>query len=413
MATATVDPANKVYGHFPEAFLPLLSPKRYKVYYGGRGSGKSTSFARILLSLAHGFTKRIGCFRELQTSIKDSVHLLLRDQIDAMGLGSAFEVTQASIRSLATGSEFIFKGLRSNINEIKSTEGIDIAWVEEAQLVSKDSWEILIPTIRKEGSEIWVSFNPIEDTDPTYQRFIVNPPPNAYVAKVSWRDNDFFPKTLNEERLYMLRTDPEAYEHVWEGSTRVMSEAVIFRGRWQPESFDPPSYPNQVRFFHGADWGFANDPTVLIRCWTTGDAPDEELWIDQEAYAVGCEIDKTSALFDQIPTAREWPIKADCARPETISYIRRQGFNIEGAEKWQGCVEDRIAHLKGYKQIHVHTRCKHLQQELRLYSYKRDRVTNEVLPIVVDKHNDVIDALGYALDGYIQRRGSLGVWSRL
>jgi phage terminase large subunit len=125
------------------------------------------------------------------------------------------------------------------------------------------------------------------------------------------------------------------------------------------------------------------------------------------------QIDKTPALFDQIPTAREWPIKADCARPETISYIRRQGFNIEGAEKWQGCVEDRIAHLKGYKHIHVHARCKHLQQELRLYSYKRDRVTNEVLPIVVDKHNHVIDALGYALDGYIQRRGGLGVWDRL
>jgi phage terminase large subunit len=414
MAIATIpNLENEIKAGYPDKFEPLFWPKRYKVFYGGRGSGKSTTFARLLLGRAYGTKMRIACFRELQTSIKDSVHLLLRDQIDALGLNDAFEVTQASIRSLATGSEFLFKGLRSNISEIKSMEGIDIAWVEEAQLVSKDSWEILIPTIRKEGSEIWVSFNPIEDTDPTYQRFIVNPPPDSYVIKVGWQDNDFFPKTLNEERLYMLRTDPEAYEHVWEGSCRVMSEAVIFRGHYIIDSFEMPAYPNEVRLFHGADWGFANDPTVLVRCWTTGEAPNEELWIDQEAYAVGCEIDKTPALFDQIPTAREWPIKGDCARPETISYVRRQGFNVEAAEKWPGCVADRIAHLKGFKQIHIHQRCKELQTEARLYSYKRDRVTGEVLPMIVDKHNHCWDAVGYALDQYIPHRGGLGVWLKL
>jgi len=340
---------------------------------------------------------RIACFRELQTGIKDSVHLLLRDQIDVLGLNDAFEVTQASIRSLATGSEFLFKSLRSNISEIKSMEGIDIAWVEEAQLVSKDSWEILIPTIRKEGSEIWVSFNPIEEEDPTYQRFIMNPPPDSYVIKVGWQDNDFFPKTLNEERLYMLRT----------------SEAIIFRGKYIVDSFEMPKYPDKPRLFHGLDFGFANDPNAFVRCWTTGEAPDEQLWIDKAVYGYQTEIDDLAQMLDKIDTARDWAIKAECARPETISYLRRRGFNIEPAEKWPGCVEDRIAHLKGFKQIHIHQDNKDLLQEMRLYSYKRDRVTGDILPVVVPKHDHGIDATGYAMDGFIPRRGGLGVWLKL
>jgi phage terminase large subunit len=397
MATTIPNLENEIKAGYPDKFEALFWPKRYKVFYGGRGSGKSTTFARLLLGRAYGTKMRIACFRELQTGIKDSVHLLLRDQIDVLGLNDAFEVTQASIRSLATGSEFLFKSLRSNISEIKSMEGIDIAWVEEAQLVSKDSWEILIPTIRKEGSEIWVSFNPIEEEDPTYQRFIMNPPPDSYVIKVGWQDNDFFPKTLNEERLYMLRT----------------SEAIIFRGKYIVDSFEMPKYPDKPRLFHGLDFGFANDPNAFVRCWTTGEAPDEQLWIDKAVYGYQTEIDDLAQMLDKIDTARDWAIKAECARPETISYLRRRGFNIEPAEKWPGCVEDRIAHLKGFKQIHIHQDNKDLLQEMRLYSYKRDRVTGDILPVVVPKHDHGIDATGYAMDGFIPHRGGLGVWLRL
>jgi phage terminase large subunit len=159
----------------------------------------------------------------------------------------------------------------------------------------------------------------------------------------------------------------------------------------------------------GADWGFANDPTALVRSWMH----DERLFIDFEAFGYKTEIDETPALFDRVPGARIWPIKGDPARPETISYMRRQGFNITGAEKWEGCVEDGITHLKGFRQIVIHERCKHMQDERRLYRYKVDPKTQEVLPLIVDKHNHGWDSVRYSLDGYIQRRGVNSVWARL
>jgi len=391
-------------------FSFLFRPARYKVAWGGRGGAKSVSIARALIAKAHTRRERIGCFREFQSSIADSVHRLLKDQIRKMGLAEYFHVTEKSIRSVITGSEFLFKGLHHNVDEIKSTEGITIAWVEEAQLVSKDSWQVLVPTIREEGSEIWASFNPVEEDDPTYQKFIVNPPPDAIVVKVGWQDNPWFPSTLDVERRYMLETDPDAYQHVWEGSCRVLSDSVIFRGKYVIEAFEAPTDP-VPRFFHGLDFGFANDPNAFSRCWTTGKPPREELWIDYAVFGWKVEIDDLpKKVLDEIPTSRAWPIKADNARPETISYLSRQGFSISPAEKWPGCVEDRIAHLKGFYKIHVHERCKHLLEELRLYSYKRDRVTGEILPIIIDKHNHGIDSIGYALDGYIRRRGASAAW---
>lgn len=405
----------------PEAFGFLFEPARFKVAYGGRGSGKSWSFARALDVIAFSERKRILCAREFQNSIADSVHRLLVDQINSIGLAPHFHVTQNSITALTTGSEFLFKGLRHNANEIKSTEGIDIAWVEEAQRVSKDSWELLIPTIRKEGSEIWVSFNPEEEEAATPQRFITNTPPNSVVKKVSWRDNPYFPQVLETERKYLLEIDPVAYEHVWEGGFRKISDAVIFKDRVSVEAFDTPV---DARFFFGADWGFANDPTALIRCWTK----DNCLYIDQEAFGHGVELDELWKLFagkdgatpEQIiqwkpwddgkfpgvAESRKWPIKGDNSRPETISHVKRAGFNITSAAKWQGSVEDGIAYLKGFRRIIVHERCRHIAQEFRLYSYKTDKVTNDILPVVLDKHNHGIDALRYALDGYIKQSGA-------
>jgi phage terminase large subunit len=387
------------------AFIDLLHPARYKVWYGGRGGAKSWHFARILLLKAYQSKKRILCAREFQSSIEDSVHKLLRAQIDQLGLYPYFTVTKNSITS-DCGSEFLFKGLHHNIHEIKSTEGVDICWLEEAQRASEESLELLIPTIRSEGSELWFSLNPEEEDLPMHKRFISNPPPGSIVRKVGWQDNPWFPKVLDTERRYMLATDPEAYQHVWEGQCRVLSNAVIFRNRVSVESFETPP---GVRFYHGADWGFANDPCVLLRSFIK----DECLYIDYEAFGYGVEIDETPQLFDSIPTAREWPIKADSSRPETISYMRRQGFNIDAAAKWDGCVEDGIAHLKGFKHIYIHERCPRMAQEAVLYKYKVDKVTGDVLPIIVDKNNHGWDSCRYSLDGYITRRGFLGIWEKL
>lgn len=379
------------------AFEPLRKPARYKVFYGGRGGAKSWAYGLELISQSLQRPLRILCARELQISIADSVHKLLGDLISRLKLDPYFEITKTQIRSL-NGSEFIFKGLRHNAQEIKSLEGVDICWVEEAQSVSRESWELLIPTIRKEGSEIWISFNPGSPDDETYKRFVVSPPTDAVVVKVGWQDNPWFPATLDRERRYCKEVDPEAYQHIWGGEPRTISDAQIFKGRFEVEAFETPT---DARFFHGADWGFAKDPTALVRMFVMKDA----LYIDAEAYGVGVELDELPTLFDSIPTSRQWPIKADSARPETISYMARKGFRIAAAKKWAGSVLDGIALLKSFRKIVIHPRCKHTAEEFRLYSYKVDKNSEDILPVPIDAWNHCIDAARYALDGYVSRPG--------
>jgi phage terminase large subunit len=370
------------------------------VLYGGRGSGKSMNIARALLVEGARRPLTILCTREIQTSINDSVHRLLREQIELLQLDSFYRVTQNAIYG-QNGTEFIFKGLRFNVREIKSTEGVDICWCEEAQVISADSWDVLIPTIRKDGSEIWISFNPLDEHDPTYQRFVISPPDTAYVRKVNYDENPFFPEVLKQEMEWLKKKDYQSYLHVWEGEVRRQSNALVFGGRFRVEEFETP---NNARFYHGADWGFANDPSTLIRCFIDG----RKLYIDQEAWGIGVEIDKTPALFDKIDTARRWPIKADCARPETISYMRRHGFNITAAKKWQGSIEDGIEFIKTFDII-VHPRCVHVIDELNHYSYKIDKQTNDILPIIVDSWNHCLDSLRYSLDGLIKGRGTMKI----
>lgn len=382
----------------PPAFGDFSQKYRYRIWHGGRGSSKSWTIARVLVALAASKSLRILCCREFQNSIADSAKKLLADQIEAMGLSRYFTVTDTSIRS-TSGSEFIFKGLARNVQGIKSTEGVDICWVEEAQTTSQTSLELLIPTIRKSGSELWFTYNPQNEDDPVHVLMhSLSEDPDALVRKVNWQDNPWFPDELNAERLRLLRTDPEAYEHVWEGECRTISEAVIFRNRVAFRSFDTP---DDVRFYYGADWGFSQDPTALIRCYIH----DDVLYIDHEAFGLQVEMDELPELFERVPGAREWPILADCARPETISYMaNRHRFRISGAEKWPGSVEDGIQRLKAFRQIVVHPRCPRISKEFRLYSYKVDKHTNDILPKIEDAWNHGIDALRYALSPIIQNR---------
>lgn len=232
----------------PEKLAFLFAPKRYKVARGGRGASKSWGFARTLLTLGASRPLRILCAREIQNSIADSVHRLLCDQIVAMNLTGFYAVTQTSITG-RNGTEFLFAGLRQqDIGKIKSFEGVDIVWVEEAQTVTKRSWDILIPTIRKEGSEIWVSFNPELDTDDTYVRFVVDPPDDCDCVEINWRDNPWFPEVLNKERLALQKRDPTAYENVWEGKCLSALEGAIYAreieamhtdGRFRNVPYDP------------------------------------------------------------------------------------------------------------------------------------------------------------------------------
>lgn len=216
----------KIKAPFPDKFQPLFTPKRYKVYYGGRGGAKSWAFSRALLLLGAKQQLRIFCCREIQKTIRDSVHKLLKDQIPLLGLSHFYKPTDETIRG-ANGTEFIFAGLHNN-TQLKSMEGVDICWVEEAHLVSKTSWEILIPTIRKEGSEIWISFNPELEDDETYKRFVLNPPSESIVVKVNWRDNPFITQTLLQEKDDLKAKDEDAYNTVWEGNCRLVLEGSIF-----------------------------------------------------------------------------------------------------------------------------------------------------------------------------------------
>lgn len=220
---------SEVRAQFPRKLRFLFEKKRYKVAYGGRGSAKSWSFARALIILAANQKLRILCAREIQKSIKQSVHQLLCDQIEALGYGKYFEILETEIRG-RNGSEFLFTGLSVHtVDSIKSFEGVDIVWVEEAQTVSKRSWTILIPTIRKEDSEIWVSFNPDLDTDETYVRFVEDPPDDSIVEKVNYSDNPWFPDVLERERLSDKRKLPnDEYENIWEGKCKAAVEGAIY-----------------------------------------------------------------------------------------------------------------------------------------------------------------------------------------
>lgn len=254
----------------PEKFAFLFEPKRYKILYGGRGGAKSWGIARALLVMGVSKPLRILCAREFQASIEQSVHKLLGDQIVDLKLTSFYEVQRTSIRG-RNGTEFSFHGLKHNISSIKSAEGADIAWVEEAQNVSKSSWEVLIPTIRKEGSEIWVSFNPSLEADETYQRFVVNPPTNSIVAKVNWSDNPWFPKVLQEEKDSLRVRDGDAYLNVWEGHCR--------------QSLDGAVYAQQLRQAQEENriTRVPHDPSKpVLTFWDLGRADKTAIWFAQQ-----------------------------------------------------------------------------------------------------------------------------------
>jgi phage terminase large subunit len=385
----------------PRAFLPLLGPTRFKGAYGGRGSGKSHFFAeRLIEECLVDPAIRAVCVREIQRSLDQSVKQLLVDKIAALGVGGHFEVQDKEIHVLddagARRGLIIFQGMQAHTaDSVKSLEGYRIAWVEEAQSLSQRSLDLLTPTLRAPGAEVWFSWNPGRPTDPV-DAFLrgkdVADDPDIACIGVTWRDNPWFGETsLARDMARDRRRDPDKYAHVWLGGYDLKSEARVFRN-WREEPFETPA---DARHRFGADWGFARDPTVLVRCHIAG----RTLFVDYEAWMVGCEIDNTPALFDAVPESRRFLITADAARPETVSYLQRHGFpKIVPAVKGPGSVEDGIEFLKSFD-IVVHPRCRHVIDELTLYSYRTDRLTGEVLPELEDRRNHTIDALRYACEG--------------
>jgi phage terminase large subunit len=345
---------------------------------------------------------RIVCIREYQRSLAQSVKLLIEDKIEQFGVASRFHNTRDRIEVLDRGGIpqglIIFQGMQNHTAEtIKSLEGFDVAYVEEAQSLSMRSFTMLRPTIRKSKSELWFAYNPRSMDDPVdvFFRTGATDRTDTIFVHANYNNNPWFPDDLRADMEYDKRRDPERYAHVWLGKYQQHSEARVFHN-WRVGDEHEFSSDPKTRYHFGADWGFAKDPTVLIRCYTKG----RTLYVDREAYAIGCEIDRTPALFDQLENgqARKWRIIADSARPETISYMSKHGYpRMVPAKKGKGSVEDGVEFLKSYDVV-VHPQCRHTIDELTTYSYKVDRQTEEVLPILQDDKNHVIDALRYAVE---------------
>lgn len=375
-----------------EVFEPLLKPSRYKGAHGGRGSGKSHFFADLWLDENVQRKLDFVCIREVQKDLKFSVKKLLEGKISRFNAGYYFDVQDRQILSKHGGST-IFEGMQNHTaDSIKSLEGFDRAWFEEAQRASQRSLDLLRPTIRKEGSELWFGWNPDEPTDPIDLLLrSPNPPPHSIVVKANYLDNPWLPKELKDELEYDQKSDPDKFAHIWLGDYQRNSEARVFKN-WKVEEFD---IAPDALFRQGADWGFSIDPTVLVQCYIVG----RKLYITYEAYRIGCEIADTPDLFLSVPEAEKWPLVADSSRPETISHLRKNGFpKIMPAVKGARSVEEGIEFLRSFEII-VHPRCKHTIDELKSYSYKTDPLTGLVIPVLEDKNNHVIDALRYACEG--------------
>lgn len=370
-------------------YKPLWkNAKRRNYIYGGRGSGKSHDVAEYCLFRAYQSKIKVLCTRELQNSIADSVYSLLKNKITDMHLDFFFTVYKDRIVG-NNGSEFIFKGIHNNVSEIKSMENISIAWLEESQSLSRESIDVIVPTIRAPGSILIFTFNPYKDNDPIYVE-MKNATEDDLVIKANYSDNPWFPEELRLEMERDKKNDYQKYLWVWEGECLGLSDAQIFRGKYVVENFETPK---NADFHFGADWGFANDPTTLVRSFIVGN----DLYIDMCAGKVGCDLEDTPSLFNEVQGSSIYPIYADSARPETISFMRSKHYNVIAAEKWNGSVEDGIQYLRSFSCIHIHERCKAVAEEFDLYQYKVDRQTGEVLRVPVDKFNHYIDAIRYSL----------------
>lgn len=395
----------------PPKLLPVFAPPRgavrYRCAYGGRGSAKSFSFAIMAAVWGYAEPLRILATRELQVSIRESMHAELRNAIRSYPwLDQHYEVGESFIRG-ANGTEFLFRGLRHNMSAIRSMAQIDLCIIEEAEDVPEHSWLDLLPTIRADKSEIWAIWNPRRDGSPVDQRFVKGPPRDALIAQLNHDDNPWFPDVLDAQRRHdRERMDPQTYAHVWEGSYLENSHAQVLHGKYRVAEFEPARDWDGP--YYGLDYGFSQDPTAAVECWLH----DDTLYIHREAGGVGIELDDTAPLLrEAMPGIERYVIRADNARPESTSYLRRHGLpRVESAPKWPGSVEDGIAWMRGRREIVIHARCRETIREARLYSHKVDRHTGDVLPDIVDAHNHYIDSIRYCCAPMIQSHSSEYGW---
>lgn len=391
----------------PRWSVPLLAPSPLKGAKGGRASGKSHFFAeRILEKHCQNPNFKTVCIREVQKSIKYSSYQLLKDKINTLGLSDRFTVLQTEIRDNLGNGVIIFQGMQDHTaDSIKSLEGFDLAWCEEAQSLSKRSIALLIPTIRKENSEVWFSWNPDQPEDAVEQLL---DDPDMVCVHVNYLDNPWCPEKSKRDAKKCQARDPDAYEHIWLGGYNVKNEAQIFNGRWRVDEFEPMPNWNPIQ---GLDFGFSTDPTAGVRFYVDDDT--NRLLIHKAAGKVGLELDDTPRyLNSKIPGFDKEITRADSARPESISFLSRHGLpKIQAVYKWPGSVEDGIEHIKTFDDIVIHPDLKDVIDEFRLYSYVIDKKTGDPTTKINDKNNHYIDAIRYGLQPRIKQAPTMRVRS--
>lgn len=398
----------------PPKLIPVFSGNyRYRCAYGGRGSGKTRTFAlmtavRAYMAAENGQEGVILCAREFMNSLDDSSMQEIKSAIRSVSwLNNYFDIGEKYIRTKCGRVRYSFAGLRHNVDSLKSKAKILICWIDEAEGVSEVAYSKLLPTVREDGSEVWVTWNPEFDGSPTDTRFRKNVTENAISVEINYSDNPWFPSVLDDERKNDYeRLDLATYSWIWEGAYLENSDSQILSGKVEIKEFEITQAELDLYdgAYFGLDFGFAQDPTAAVKCWVRGEC----LYVEHEAGKVGLELDDTAEFLTQrIPDIGAHYVRADSARPESISYLARHGLpKAIAVKKWAGSIEDGIKHLRQYKKIYIHPRCKELITETRKYSYKVDRLSGDVLPQIVDAHNHYIDALRYALQPLMVNRKS-------
>lgn len=402
---------------------------RYKGAKGGRGGGKSHYYAEeAVQQMVEDPGLRVVCVREIQRSLRYSAKALVEAKIEEMGAADAFEVLTSEIRRRRGDGVMIFEGMQDHTaDSIKSLEGFGRAWIEEAQSLSQRSLDLLLPTIREPGSELWFGWNPEQPEDPVDrlfqglagERFPKTPDvvegEDYILAHINYLQNPFvgLDSEIRREARRVKALDSDSYAHIWLGGYNLKSDSQVLAGKWVVEGFEVPTREEITRRgdkvqvpewdgpYFGADHGFAMDPRTLVKCWI-GKHPRwgaNCLYLEAESRHVKLDIHKTAEQWNRdIPGFARYVVRAEGAEPGTNSFLRQHGVpKIEDVKKWQGSVEDGIAFLRGFDKIIINRGCTNAETEARLYSYKVDKHTGDIKPDIEDKHNHIWDAVRYAL----------------
>lgn len=397
----------------PNALIPVFTPERgallYRIAKGGRGSAKTRTFAlmsalRVLEMRDNGESGVFLCGREFMNTLTDSSLEEIKQVIqDDPYLESQFDCGKEYIRTKCQSIKYLFVGLRHNLDSLKSKARVLCSWIDEAETVSESAWMKLTATVLREpNSEVWVTYNPESPESATHKRFVTQFDKEIMIsADCNWSDNPWFPIGLEKQRQSDLLHRPDVYDHIWEGEFLTRTDAQIFAGKFRAEEFEPQAHWDGP--YCGVDFGFAKDPSTGVKIWKFG----QNLYIEKEYYAVGVEIDKIGGeLLKAIPEFADHVVRADSARPDLISYLKRPlnqsggtgqiSFMI-GAVKGKGSIEDGVEYMKSHNII-IHPRCTNALKEMKLYSYKVDRLSGDIQPVIVDDWNHIIDASRYALE---------------